>query len=121
MVVIVCFESCVVFCDVMHVLQENFAREDVNPCYLFQREFLSKTTNFYVKLSGLGNGFVIGTDKRQIVAAQFESQRAALARFETDLRKSSQPSVRWRDRSNQIADVNQNRFLAGALARCLLP
>ena len=65
---------------------------------------------------GSSDGFVVGADERQIFAAQFERQRAALTRLEIDLRETSQPLTWRRYRSDEIAHVDQHRFFAGATA-----
>src|SRR6185369_13601658 len=70
-------------------------------------------------LSGLNHRLIIRPDKRQILAPEFEVKRTTLTRLETHLREASQTFSRRRDRSNEIADINQHRFLPRASA-CVL-
>src|SRR5688500_19196309 len=84
--------------------------------FSLQREFLGQTADAHNKLAGLDHGLVVRSDERQVVAPQFKRQRVVLSWFEVDFREPSQPLVGRRDRGNEIADVNEHRFLAGATA-----
>ena len=54
---------------------------------------MRKLANPDFKLSGLGNGFIVSADEREVFTSQFESQRAALVRLEIHFCKASQPAV----------------------------
>src|SRR6266850_103590 len=78
----------------------------------FQFEFVLQSGNFYLELAWLDQWFVISANERKIIRAQLEGQSPTLSWLKIDLRKTFEPLSGGRQRSNEIADIKLDNFLA---------